>query len=155
LQTYWEGVIEEHGKVKRKRDEEKENNPSSKRFRSVITLTCLIQGNTPADAFEVDIEESKSISKLKDIIKKKNAQTFANVDAKDIKLWKALIPDDHNDQLRTLTLQHKDELFATKKISKYFPVIPPEDHIHVVVKSPRKYQLQYTNFSFIRPVLFI
>lgn len=80
-------MIEERRK---REDEEKENNPSSKRSRSVISLTCLIQGNTLADAFEVDIEKSKSISKLKDIIKKKNAQTFANVDAKDIKLWKVI-----------------------------------------------------------------
>ncbi|CAB4430916.1 unnamed protein product [Rhizophagus irregularis] len=38
------------------------------------------------------------------------------------------------------TLHHlhgnKDELLATKKISKYFPVTPPEEHIHVVIKSP-------------------
>ncbi|PKY59217.1 hypothetical protein RhiirA4_481792 [Rhizophagus irregularis] len=50
-----------------------------------------------------------------------------NVKAKDLKLWKVEIPDDHNDQLRNLLLQDKDELLATKKISKYFPFILPED----------------------------
>ncbi|GBC07921.1 hypothetical protein RclHR1_00780001 [Rhizophagus clarus] len=100
LQTYWVVVIEEHGKLKQNQEnEEKEN----------ISLFCLIQGNALTDAFEIDIEKSKSVSKLKDIIKKKNAQTFANVDAKDIKLW---------------------------KISKYFPDMPPEEHIHLIVKSP-------------------
>ncbi|CAG8681497.1 989_t:CDS:2 [Gigaspora margarita] len=83
---------------------------------------CLIQRNSLTNAFEVDIEKNKTISKLKDVIKKKNVQTFSNIDAKDIKLWK-----------------DQGELLATKKISKYFPFTLPEENVHVTVKlSPSK-----------------
>jgi hypothetical protein len=101
-----------------------------------ITLFCLVKGNTTASAFEVDIEKDKSISKLKEAIKAKNPQTFANVDAKDLKLWKVPISDDHDDQLRNLTLEDSDELLAIRKISKYFPDLPPEERIHVLVEPP-------------------
>jgi len=101
-----------------------------------ITLFCLVKGNTTANAFEVDIEKDKSISKLKEAIKEKNAQTFANVDAKDIKLWKVTIPGDQDNQLRNLILQDSDELLAIRKISKYFPDSPLEEHIHVIVSPP-------------------
>jgi hypothetical protein len=78
---------------------------------------------------------------------------FAGVDADKLKLWKVEIPDDHDDQLRNLSLQDKDELLAAKKISRYFPVTPLEEHIYVIIKSPLcKYQLQYTNFI-IYPVI--
>ena len=49
-----------------------------------ITLLCLVKGNTTASAFAVDIDREKLVSHLKETIKEKNAQTFANVDAKDI-----------------------------------------------------------------------
>src|SRR5947209_10598322 len=101
-----------------------------------ITLFCLVKGSTIANAFEVDIEKDKSISKLKEAIKEKNAQTFANVDAKDIKLWKVTIPGDRDNQLRNLILQDSDELLAIRKISKYFEDSPPEEHIHVLVSPP-------------------
>ena len=102
-----------------------------------ITLLCLVNGNKTASAFAVDIDREKLVSHLKDAIKAKNSQTFANVDAKDIKLWKVKIPDDQDDLLSTLTLNDGDELLATKKISKYFPDSPLEEHIHIIVKLPR------------------
>ena len=37
---------------------------------------------------------------------------------------------------RNLTLNDRDELLATKKISKYFPDTPLEEHIHVLVSPP-------------------
>ena len=51
-----------------------------------IILFCLIKGNTTMNAFKVDIENNKSINKLKKVIKTKNLQTFTNINAKDIKL---------------------------------------------------------------------
>ena len=43
------------------------------------------------------------------------------------------IRDDHDDQLSNLSLQDRDELLATKKISKYFPDLPAEKCIYVIV----------------------
>ena len=101
-----------------------------------ITLFCLIKGNISEKAFSVKISRDEPISELKDAIKAKNSQTFSNVDAKDIKLWKVPISDDHVDPLSNLSLEDSDELLAIKKISKYFPDSPPEEHIHVLVSPP-------------------
>ena len=70
-----------------------------------ITLLCLVKGNTTANAFPVDIEKDQLVGHLKKVIKAEQPQTFANVDAKDIKLWKVTIPGDQDDQLRNLILQ--------------------------------------------------
>ena len=103
-----------------------------------ITLLCLVKGNTLANAFPVDIDKDQLVGHLKKVIKAEQPQTFANVDPKDLKVWKVTIPDDQDDLLSNLTLNDGDELLATKKISKYFPDSPPEEHIHVIVKLPRK-----------------
>src|SRR5437764_8023098 len=88
------------------------------------------------------ISRDEPISELKDAIKTKNPQTFANVDTKDIKLWKVTIPGDHSDQLRNLILQDSDELLAINDIGDHWPTSPPKKHIHVIVKLPRKCLVQ-------------
>ena len=103
-----------------------------------ITLLCLVKGNRTANAFAVDIDSEKLLSHLKESIKGKNAQTFANVDAKDIKLWKVEISGDHDDQLGNLSLKDSDELLAINEIGDYWTEKPPKRHIHVIVKLPRK-----------------
>ncbi|GBC54091.2 kinase-like domain-containing protein [Rhizophagus irregularis DAOM 181602=DAOM 197198] len=101
-----------------------------------ITLLCLVKGNTTANAFPVHIEGSSLVGDLKDAIKAKKAPEFDNFPADKLKLWKVSIPGDQDDQLRNLILQDSDELLAIRKISKYFPDSPPEEHIHVIVKLP-------------------
>ena len=103
-----------------------------------VTLLCLVKGNTTANAFAVDIDSGKLVSHLKEAIKAKKQNDFAGVDADKLRLWKVPISGDHDDQLRNLTLEDSDELLAIRKISKYFPDSPPEEHIHVIVKLPRK-----------------
>src|SRR3989337_639491 len=100
-----------------------------------ITLLCLVKGNTTANAFPVDIEKNQLVGHLKEAIKEK-IDVPANFKAKDLKLWKKEIPDDQDDLLSNLTLNDGDELLATKKISKYFPDSPLEEHIHVLVEPP-------------------
>ncbi|GES76861.1 kinase-like domain-containing protein [Rhizophagus clarus] len=101
-----------------------------------ITLLCLVKGNTTASAFPVDINKDQLVGHLKEAIKAKKHKTFHDVEADELKLWKKEIPDDQVDLLSNLTLNDGDELLATKKISKYFPDSPPEEHIHVIVKLP-------------------
>jgi len=103
-----------------------------------ITLVCLIKGNLPENAFAIDIDSNKLISHLKDAIKAKNAQTFANVDAKDLKLWKVVIPADRADliQGQSQFLQDNNQLKATDYIDDYWTVTPKRRHIHVIVEAP-------------------
>ena len=119
-----------------------------------ITLFCLVKGNTTANAFEVDIEKDKSISKLKEAIKAKKQNDFAGVDADKLRLWKVPISDDHVDPLSNLSLQDSDELLAINDIGDYWPTSPPKKHIHVIVKLPRKclgvwYSLYFSSFALI------
>ena len=101
-----------------------------------ITLLCLVKGNTLANAFPVDIEKEQLVGHLKKVIKAEQPQTFANVDAKDIKLWNVKIPDVQDDLLSNLTLQDKDELLATRDIGDYWTEKPLKKHIHVLVEPP-------------------
>ena len=103
-----------------------------------ITLLCLVKGNTLANAFPVDIDKDQLVGHLKEAIRAKKQNDFAGIDADKLRLWKVTIPDDQDDLLSNLTLNDGDELLATKKISKYFPDSPPEEHIHIIVKLPRK-----------------
>ena len=101
-----------------------------------ITLLCLVKGNTTASAFPVDIEKDQLVGHLKKVIKAEQPQTFANVDAKDIKLWKVTIPDDQDDLLSNLILNDEPELLATREIGDYWTEKPPKRHIHVLVEPP-------------------
>jgi len=101
-----------------------------------ITLLCLVKGNTTANAFPVDIEKDQLVGHLKKVIKAEQPQTFANVDAKDLKLWNVTIPGDQDDQLRNLILQDSDELLAINDIGDYWPEKPPKRNIHVIVEPP-------------------
>ncbi|CAG8639264.1 4646_t:CDS:2 [Paraglomus brasilianum] len=78
-----------------------------------ITLFCLVKGNTPVNAFSVKINRDEPIN---------------------LKLWKVEIPDDRDSELANPALEV--ELLATKKISKYFPDLPAEECIHVIVEPP-------------------
>ena len=101
-----------------------------------ITLLCLVKGNTTASAFPVDINKDQLVGHLKKVIKAEQPQTFANVDAKDLKLWKVTIPGDQDDQLRNLILQDSDELLAINEIGEYWTEKPPKKRIHVIVSPP-------------------
>jgi len=111
-----------------------------------ITLLCLVKGNTTANAFSVKISRDEPISELKKAIKAEKQNDFAGVDADKLKLWKVEIPGDRDNQLRNPILQDSDELLAIRKISKYFPDSPPEEHIHVIVKLPCKCLVQSVIF---------
>ncbi|PKY62862.1 hypothetical protein RhiirA4_490168 [Rhizophagus irregularis] len=74
-------------------------------------------------------------NELKKVIKAENVQTFANVDAKDIKLWKVTIPDDR-DLSSNLTLQDHVEFLATREIGDYCSEKPHKKHIHILVEPP-------------------
>ena len=51
-----------------------------------ITLCCWVLRESK-DSFEVDIDDSKSVSCLKEAIVKKKPYTFANIEADKLTLW--------------------------------------------------------------------
>ncbi|CAG8634333.1 6658_t:CDS:2 [Paraglomus brasilianum] len=120
-----------------------------------ITLVCLIKGNLPENAFAIDINynSNKLISHLKDAIKAKNVQTFANIDAKDLKLWKVVIPADRADliQGQPQLLQDNNQLKATDYIDDYWTVTPKRRHIHVIVEAPTDLLTEQEFFRIVLP----
>ena len=111
---------------------------------STVTLSCLVVGENPYEnAFEVDIEINKSISKLRDAIKEKIDD---NVKAKDLKLWKVNISfEEENKKLELVNTKINvnikedlggEELPPLSKISKHFPSQPADEHIHIIVQRP-------------------
>ena len=114
---------------------------------STITLSCLVVGENPYEnAFAVEIDTTKLVSFFKDAIKEKNTQAFANVDAKDIKLWKVDISlEEENEKLELVNTKINvnikedlggEELPPLSKISKHFTSQPTDEHIHIIVQRP-------------------
>src|SRR4051812_47551813 len=91
---------------------------------TIVTLLCLVNGDSIEWAFAVDISKNKLISHLKDEIKKKKENDFRNIDADNLTLWKVDIPDDDEATIQQLALQadtaNEILMWPTKKISKYF-----------------------------------
>jgi hypothetical protein len=114
---------------------------------STITLSCLVVGENPYEnAFNVKVNKTETVSELKKPIKEENTQSFANVDAKDIKLWKVDISlEEENEKLdlvnTKINVNIKEELGGVEllplsKISKYFHSQPADEHIHIIVQRP-------------------
>ncbi|KAG0036467.1 hypothetical protein BGZ82_004155 [Podila clonocystis] len=49
-----------------------------------LTLFCLVDGETMSNAFPVEIESTKTVGHLKDLIRAKKANNFHDVDADDL-----------------------------------------------------------------------
>jgi hypothetical protein len=99
-----------------------------------ITLFCLVQG--APTAFPVDIDSSLTVGHLKDAIKAKNTNDFANIDAVKLRLWKVEIPDDRDDLIQGQALQDNNQLLPTRRLVRYWTDTPPSEHIHVIIKLP-------------------
>ncbi|KAK3823809.1 MAG: hypothetical protein J3R72DRAFT_528890 [Linnemannia gamsii] len=109
---------------------------------SLVNLFCLVDGETLSNAFPVEIESSKTIGTLKDLIKAKNPDTFNGVDAKDLTLWRVSIPvsdEDNNDLpilLNNVANKDKTELNNPRtRLSKLFPE-SPDDNTYILVQRP-------------------
>ena len=93
---------------------------------SKISLFCLVHGDSPQHAFPVEIQKSKTIGHLKQLIKEKNQNDFRDIDAKNFTLWKVDISIDDEESLANLTLEDNEkegvqELVPTWKIRNAFP----------------------------------
>src|SRR5688572_2915646 len=107
----------------------------------MITIFCLVHGEPTTNTFSVDIDESKTISTFKKLIKKEKENDFHDIDADKLVLWKVNIPVNDTSVLENLVLKNNEEegvqeLLLVTKISKIFPDDPTEEHIHVIVERP-------------------
>jgi hypothetical protein len=121
----------------------------------MVTLFCLVQDDSLQNAFEITIEKNKSVYALQNTIKEVNKHTFSKVDAKDLSLWKINIITTGKRKKETKpTLQKSNvvKMLSMKKISRYFPDNPLDEHIHIIVEySSSKCHDFYLNILLIPP----
>jgi hypothetical protein len=98
-----------------------------------ITLFCLVQG--APTAFPVDIDSSLTVGHLKDAIKAKKANDFANIDADRLRLWKVEIQVG-NDVIQGQALEDDSQLPPTDYLDEHWTDTPLRKHIHVIIKLP-------------------
>jgi hypothetical protein len=85
-------------------------------------LFCLVDGQTISQAFDVEIESTKTISHLKKLIKAEKSNQFINVDANNLTLWKVSIP---------ITPENKQRPIVLKEIDSPKKLDDPTDEITV------------------------
>ncbi|KAG0014707.1 hypothetical protein BGZ82_001683, partial [Podila clonocystis] len=98
---------------------------------------CLVDGEATSNAFPVEIESSKTVGHLKDLIKAKKANNFQDVEADDLTLWRVSIPVDPANKHRPIVLNEFEsatELDPTDDLSHVFDDQPPKKRIHIIIQ---------------------
>ncbi|CAG8673685.1 8205_t:CDS:2, partial [Acaulospora morrowiae] len=99
-----------------------------------IILNCLLQGKKANKAFSIEINRSKTVDQLKEIIKEKRLSTY-EFKAQRLKLWKVQVQIDNDMELDNLELRD-DNLITTGTINYYFTDKPSCEHIHIIFRPP-------------------
>ena len=105
-----------------------------------LNLFCLVNGEATSNAFPVEIESTKTIGDLKELIKTKKTNDFQDVDADRLTLWRVSTPDDDDEEipivLDNVNNKDKKKLRATRGLLEVFPDKLPINTIHVIVHRP-------------------
>jgi hypothetical protein len=115
---------------------------SDKRTRT-ITLFCWVL-DTSDNVFLVDIEDNRTVGHLKKAILKKKRNTFAQVDARQLILWKVcgfvhscsqLSHKYLKEEVNKYQFLDEDALLVVDLLSDIFPdPKPSEEAVHVIVR---------------------
>jgi Crinkler effector protein N-terminal domain len=97
-------------------------------------LNCLVLGDDRSDIFTIEIEDTKTVSILKNGIK----DAFQYVSLKGLLLWKVHLPIDKNikKKVENLGLVVDESLLPDEELSEVFSEPPARKHLHIVVKAP-------------------
>src|SRR4051812_18064022 len=105
---------------------------------TIITLICLVQGQSKERAFPVRINKDLLIGELKDEIKKKKPNDFHDIDANKLNLWKVNIPIDSIATIQQFSFG-EDKAKGIEKmdpmgdICNYFGK-PTKKHVHIIIE---------------------
>ncbi|KAF9157252.1 hypothetical protein DFQ26_008943, partial [Actinomortierella ambigua] len=109
---------------------------------SSLTVFCVIDGESTFNAFSVQVDPTKTVDHLKDLIKAKQSPDFDDIVAKSLTLWRVSIDDDDDDDdeqpIVLDSILEKKKLKATRKLSEVFegPLLKNTDTIHIIVQLP-------------------
>lgn len=109
---------------------------------TTITLNCFLSGDDdPFDSdstFQVEIDNTKHVTCLKEYIKDKIYPKFENVSITDIKLWKVNISQDNETTIKGNSvkefLKDGEKLTPISKVCEYFPNQPDDKRIHLIIQ---------------------
>ncbi|GBB98781.1 hypothetical protein RclHR1_03320007 [Rhizophagus clarus] len=114
----------------------------------LIMLFCLIKGEKPEKAFKVFIKKDNDISDLKKVIKNEIPNDFADVDAKNLTLWKVNVSTTDKlkfEKLKTYiscnsaveeVLNGEKIEDATEEVEKVFNYPLGKKCIHIIIEPP-------------------
>jgi len=105
-----------------------------------IALFCLQNGEGPSRTFSVEMDPTKTVDHLKNLIKTKKAPEFDDIAADKLTLWRVSIPFTDGDELPILldkvVDKDKKKLRPVTRLSKVFPTDIPEETINIIVQRP-------------------
>jgi Crinkler effector protein N-terminal domain len=104
-----------------------------------LELNCLVQGDNVQGIFIVRVNPSEAVYDLKKAIQRERKDVFEDVGAVKLMLWKFSVPiDDGLGKAICDNLAHEEQL-GPLRLSKVFPIPPPPEHVHIVIKGQRSY----------------
>ncbi|KAG0354094.1 hypothetical protein BG005_006763 [Podila minutissima] len=101
-----------------------------------LTLFCVVEGETPSNAFPVEIESTKTTGHLKNLIKAKKTKNFHDVAADKLTIWKVSISDEEERTVLLDNFPDRTKLKATRDLSEAFTEEPPKKTVHIIVERP-------------------
>jgi hypothetical protein len=98
----------------------------------ILELNCFIHDDDPRHIFPVKIASTESVGTLKEVIMEKNPESFRNVDARSLALWRASTP--LNDGLKENASNIISEEEALSPVQRMSALGDPQDgHVHIIV----------------------
>ncbi|KAF9277785.1 hypothetical protein BGZ74_003258 [Mortierella antarctica] len=101
---------------------------------NIITLFCLVEGETTSNAFSVKISSDNTVHDLKKLIKTEKIPEFDDVAPDKLTLWRVVIPS--TDSIPLELIPEKKRLLPTDDISDVFADQPPKKTINIIVERP-------------------
>jgi hypothetical protein len=110
---------------------------------NTFTFSCLVQGTSLDKYFKITIDKNKDVSELKEAIWDKKKNTFSNIDANDLILWKVNIPVSDKEKFKQLDESTIEDVLggtkiddATDEIKDVYNKTPNKKHIHIIIENP-------------------
>ena len=102
-----------------------------------LSLNCLIYGEVQDKMFTVEVEKTKNVSILKNLIKEEKARYFNHIDASDLDLFQVSIPmDELGAEPVHVNLDAYQKLSPRKKLSYFFNGTLDDERLHIIAKAP-------------------
>ncbi|KAF9345610.1 hypothetical protein BGX26_002943 [Mortierella sp. AD094] len=113
-----------------------------------LTLFCLVDGESMSKAFPLSASPTDTVGQLKNLIKEKSTPRFDDIPANELALWSVSIPviaAKKHDPVIIDSLETKDELLPTTRLSKLYPKGVEDDIIHILVQRPLSSDSEFSN----------